>query len=275
MKTEKDYILGTHREELERLGLQHRVWRPYVLKAWQKAGITEGSNVFDVGAGPGYATADIADIVGERGSVVAIERSSNFIEHLKNKVAADRNNIKIYNLDLMDDPIPESNFDFVWCRWVACFVNSPKKLVKKLADSLKPGGKLIFHEYIHYESWKLLPPNPQQKKFVDIVMKTWRENGGEPNIAAELPQMLHENNIEIIDLEPLIFTCTPKDYFWQWPKSFIKINLERQVELAYLTSKEAEEIAEQFYKASKKPSTLMITPMVLQIIAKKNYKLAM
>ncbi len=26
--TDRDYVLGTHDEELERLGLQHRVWRP-------------------------------------------------------------------------------------------------------------------------------------------------------------------------------------------------------------------------------------------------------
>src|SRR5437762_1871503 len=29
--SEKDYVLGTHDEELLRLGLQHRVWRPVVL----------------------------------------------------------------------------------------------------------------------------------------------------------------------------------------------------------------------------------------------------
>src|SRR5438094_1173159 len=31
--SEKDYILGTHDEELLRLGLQHRVWRPVVLRS--------------------------------------------------------------------------------------------------------------------------------------------------------------------------------------------------------------------------------------------------
>ena len=36
---EQDYVLGTHREELERLGLQHRVWRPTVLDCWRRAGI--------------------------------------------------------------------------------------------------------------------------------------------------------------------------------------------------------------------------------------------
>ena len=53
MAAERTYFLGTHDEELERLGLQHRVWRPTVLDCWRRAGIGPGSKVLDVGAGPG------------------------------------------------------------------------------------------------------------------------------------------------------------------------------------------------------------------------------
>ena len=60
---DRDYVLGTHNEELARLGLQHRVWRPVVLDCWHRAGITVGKRVLDVGAGPGYATVDLAEIV--------------------------------------------------------------------------------------------------------------------------------------------------------------------------------------------------------------------
>ena len=54
--TERDYVLGTHDEEIARLGLQHRVWRPTVLECWQRAGISRGNKVVDVGAGPGFAS---------------------------------------------------------------------------------------------------------------------------------------------------------------------------------------------------------------------------
>ena len=37
MTMERDYVLGTHDEELARLGLQHRVWRRVVLDCWEKA----------------------------------------------------------------------------------------------------------------------------------------------------------------------------------------------------------------------------------------------
>src|SRR5439155_735183 len=80
---DRDYVLGTHGEELARLGLQHRVWRPVVLDCWQRAGLTVGKRVLDVGAGPGYATVDLAEIVGPTGEIVALERSQNFIRAIK------------------------------------------------------------------------------------------------------------------------------------------------------------------------------------------------
>src|SRR5258708_37778221 len=80
---EADYVLGTHDEEVARLGLQHRVWRPIATDCWRRAGITIGARVVDVGAGPGYATVDLAEIVGPAGEVLAVERSARFLEVAK------------------------------------------------------------------------------------------------------------------------------------------------------------------------------------------------
>src|SRR5437762_4804586 len=129
MATERDYVLGTHDEELERLGLQHRVWRPAVLDCWQKAGITVGKRVLDVGAGPGYATVDLAEIVGPTGEVLAVERSARFLEVAQQaSVARGLSQVRFQHADLMEQPLDAQNFDYAWCRWVASFVASPEKL---------------------------------------------------------------------------------------------------------------------------------------------------
>src|SRR2546430_5782925 len=83
---ERDYVLGTHDQELERLGVQHEAWRPVVLDCWKNAGVTSGSRVLDVGAGPGYATVDLAEIVGPSGKVVAVERSTNFVSAIRRTI---------------------------------------------------------------------------------------------------------------------------------------------------------------------------------------------
>ena len=137
MSVERDYVLGTHDEELQRLGLQHRVWRPSVLDCWQRAGITVGKRVLDVGAGPGYAAVDLAEIVGTSGEVVALERSSKFVAALRETTRArSLSNIKVHELDLMTDDLPKGDYDFSWCRWVASFVSDPALLVKVAAPEV-------------------------------------------------------------------------------------------------------------------------------------------
>src|SRR5438128_6389300 len=112
---DRDYVLGTHDEELARLGLQHRVWLPVVLDCWQRAGVTVGKRVLDVGAGPGYATVDLAEIVGSTGEVIALERSQNFIRAME-QACRERSlaNVKIHKMDLVTDELPKGNYDICW-----------------------------------------------------------------------------------------------------------------------------------------------------------------
>src|SRR6195256_2555930 len=141
MATERDYVLGTHDEELARLGLQHRVWRPVVLDCWQRAGITVGKHVLDVGAGPGYATVDLAEIVGPTGQVVALERSNNFVRAMKETCRVrGLTNVKIHELDLMTDDLPQGDYDFSWCRWVLSFVSDPALLIKNFGQVQNRGA---------------------------------------------------------------------------------------------------------------------------------------
>ena len=117
--TDRDYVLGTHDAEIERLGLQHRVWRARALDVWQRAGIGEGQTVIDVGAGPGYAALDLAEIVGATGRVIAVERSRRFLDTL-NVTARQRGftNIATLEADVVDTAFGEQVADATWC-WPA------------------------------------------------------------------------------------------------------------------------------------------------------------
>ncbi len=142
VSTERDYVLGTHDEELARLGLQHRVWRPFALDCWYRAGITVGSRVMDVGAGPGFATADLAEVVGPSGQVIAVDRSARFVEaagSLCERLGL--SNVRLHELDLMVDPMPADGLDAVWCRWVASFVGAPRTLVE--LGKIRRGGYIF------------------------------------------------------------------------------------------------------------------------------------
>ncbi|HJZ90866.1 MAG TPA: methyltransferase domain-containing protein [Gemmataceae bacterium] len=267
---DRDYLLGTQDQELARLGVQHRVWRPTVLNCWKRAGITVGSRVIDVGAGPGFATVDLAEIVGPGGAVVAVERSAKFVEAAAASCRQRRlTNVRFHELDLMTDPVPARDMDAAWCRWVACFVSSPQLLVEKIAAALRPGGVAIFHEYVDYASWQLLPPRPALAEFVREVMASWRATGGEPDIAPALVGHLADAGFVIREAVPRVFCVRPRDYAWRWASTFTEVYPDRLVELGRVDAAWATRVRQEFRSAEADPRTIMITPMVLEIIAER------
>ena len=269
-KTDEDYVLGTNDEELERLGLQHRVWRPIALECWRRAGITFGSRVVDIGAGPGYATIDLAELVGPTGEIIAIERSARFLEFAK-KACALRglSNVHFRHADLMEESLGKLEVDATWCRWVASFVSSPEKLVNTIAGALRPGGVAIFHEYIDYRTWRLAPRRPAIESFVNEVVASWRASGGEPDVALNFPALFRAAGLRILEAHPRILTLSPKDYAWQWPASFIEINLARLLELGRVDAAWTEAVRREFNEAELDPMTLLNTPLFLEIIARR------
>ena len=270
MTTDRDYVLGTHDEELARLGLQHRVWRPVVLDCWQKAGLTVGKRVLDVGAGPGYATVDLAEIVGLTGEVVALERSRNFIGAMQATCRArSLMNVKIHEIDLMTDDLPTGDYDFAWCRWVLSFVVDPALLIRKLARAMPKGSISIFHEYGHYESWRFLPRLPMQERFREHVIATWRESGGEPDGGAELPALLSANGFIIRSATPHVFCVRPRNHMWRWPATFIDTYLPRLIEMGRIDQAFADDVRADLANAEANPNALMISPLVLEIVAEK------
>ena len=267
---DRDYVLGTHDEELARLGLQHRVWRPVVLDCWQRAGITIGKRVLDLGAGPGYAAVDLAEIVGPTGQVVALERSENFIRAME-QACRSRSlaNMNIHQLDLMKGELPKGDYDFSWCRWVMSFVNDPALLIRKLGDVMRKGSVAIFHEYGHYETWHFFPRLPNQERFREHVVATWRESGGEPDGAVALATLLPANGFTIRSASPHLFCVRPKDYMWQWPATFIETYLPRLIEMGRINREFADRVRDDLAEAENNPNAIMITPLVLETIAEK------
>ena len=270
MSKERDYVLGTNDEEISRLGLQHRVWRATVLDCWQKAGITAGSKVLDIGAGPGYATVDLSEIVGPTGQVTAVERSTKFVQHMRETCQArGLANVNVHELDLMTDSLPGAGYDFCWCRWVVSFVSDRALLVRKMAEALRPGGRAIFHEYGHYRTWRFSPQLPTQEEFAEHVIQSWLETGGKADVGLDIPPLLAENGLSVRSVTPHVFSVRPDEYMWQWPAAFVQTGTSRLQELGKIDAAFGEKLRAEFFSAESNPNAVMTTPLVLEIIAQK------
>jgi SAM-dependent methyltransferase len=266
MTSQTDYILGTHDAEIERLGLQHAAWRADALAAWRTAGIAPRQTVLDIGCGPGFATLDLADCVGPGGRVVAIDKSVRFLATLD---AAHRENITTYHADLDIGEFPDVHADAAWCRWVLTFTSHPRAVVERVAEAIRPRGVFVLHEYFDYSTWRAAPRCEPIETFVDAVMRSWRNTGGEPDIALSLPTLLGDLGLELHQVRPIVTAVQPGDAKWTWLRTFVDVHRLCLVELGYLTAHESTEIWRAFTRLESHPGARMITPGVLEIIARR------
>jgi SAM-dependent methyltransferase len=265
---DREYVLGTHDEEIARLGLQHAVWRPRVLDAWRRAGFTREQQIVDFGAGPGYASLDLADVVGPAGEVLALDRSARFLNHLEGSaLSRGVSQIRTREIDLQCERLGADSADGAWCRWIFTFLPSPREALEGLVRAVRPGGSIVIHEYVEYATWRLVPRVPSFEAFISAVMASWRMEGGEPSVGVELVPWLEAAGCRIDEVRAICDVVGPADFVWQWPTGFFETGLTRLVELGRVSAAEACGMRADFSAALKAPHTRVVTPLLCEIIA--------
>lgn len=267
---ERSYVLGTHDAEITRLGVQHSVWRASTLDLWRLGGLTTGQTVMDIGAGPGHAAVDLAEIVGPEGRIIAIERSRHFLSALQGAVHARAlRTVEAVEADLLGCDWPNSSVDSAWCRWVLAFLPDPAKVLRGIAQALKPGGRLMIQEYYDYASWRLAPHSREFEAYVGKIIARWRASGGDVDIGLDLPRLLPDAGFEIELVRPVVMTPRMRDYAARWPMGFAREHLAVMCSTGALQDDEAAALAALLDRYEDDPEARVITPGVLQIIARK------
>jgi len=269
MTTETEYVLGTADAEIQRLGLQHAVWRSDATQAWRTAGFRSGNVIIDVGSGPGFATLDLAELVGRSGSVHAIDQSARFAAHTESQAAARKlENVVTTIADLDEFAFEGLAADGAWIRWVLAFVRQPRRVLSKVATALRPGGRIAIHEYFAYETWKVLPRDDEFERFVGAVMQSWRRRGGEPNVGLSLVPWLEELGFQVLATRTIAELLRPTDSRWYWPTTFALSGVNRLVELGEYSPAEGQRL-QMHMREMFATDRWMFAPAVLEVIAER------
>jgi SAM-dependent methyltransferase len=110
--------------------------------------VPRGATVADVGAGTGYMTIRLARAVGPQGTVYANDVQPGMLELLKANVARARVANVIPILGAIDDPrLPPASIDLVVMVDVYHEFSEPQKMLRKLREALRPGGRVVLLEY--------------------------------------------------------------------------------------------------------------------------------
>jgi len=177
------YALGHSEEELDRLKTQARLIDPITQRFFDEAGVGPGMRVLDVGCGAGDTSVLLAEMVGERGEVVGVDRARAAIAAAQPKLQG-RRNLRFLEGDPADMSF-EQPFDAVVGRYVLMFQEHPATMLRRLASHLRPGGLLVFHE-LDYEGISSFPPLPTFEQVKRWTADTTRLYGADPRMGAKL-----------------------------------------------------------------------------------------
>lgn len=270
MADEQQYILGTDSTELERLGFQHRVWSQDAAALWSRANIQQGMKVLDLGAGPGFATFDLAEIVGETGSVTAIDISKSYVEYGNNqsKIRGFKNvnflERQVHNLQL-----DYEEYDIIYCRWVLSWVEDVDSVIAESCRLLKPGGALLVQEYAQWGTFRIIPETPSIRTVIEACRESWRLMPSEIDIAPRLPEMFINGGLTIEHKGVLEKVSAPGQLVWQWPATFLHIYAEKLIEMGLLTEIKSTEFKNTWPILEANPSAMIVTPLMMEFIARK------
>jgi ubiquinone/menaquinone biosynthesis C-methylase UbiE len=209
------YALGRSEAETNRLILQNQIYGPITRRLLVDAGILAGMRVLDIGSGGGDVALALAELVGPRGRGVGVDHNDAILETAQARVAAAgwASTVVFRNSDVEDLPRSET-YDAVVGRWVLMYLPDPARVLRELAERVRPGGVVVFQESDLSTAARAYPPRPLHTK-LSALMAPSVSRAGDPDI--EMGPKLFHTFVESGLPEPHLLMDAPVGGGADWP----------------------------------------------------------
>ncbi len=147
-------------------------WQP--VRLLQRLDILPGQTVLDLGCGPGFWTFPLADIVGPRGIVWALDISPEMLDAL----SARKPPAQVHPLrsELPQIDLPDASIDWIWGAFMAHEVEPLADLIKEVRRVLRLGGQVGLLDWrpdaVHEDG----PPR-HHRLDPEVIRRALQENG--------------------------------------------------------------------------------------------------
>jgi SAM-dependent methyltransferase len=128
-------------DEANRLRLLEAIADPRSIRLLGDLDIEPGWRCAELGAGGGSMAAWLADRVGDRGSVMAVDRDVTLLRHLD-----DRSNIDVVETSLETLRLPAASLDLIHTRNVLMHIGEADDIIAGLVTALGRRGRLLIEE---------------------------------------------------------------------------------------------------------------------------------
>jgi SAM-dependent methyltransferase len=190
------YMLDKEKEEAaRRLSLLARIEDPGTIACLERIPIRSGWRCLEIGAGAGT----IARWLSERGTVVATDIDTTFLEPLRSET------LEVRRHDVVKDDLESAAFDLVHLRNVLVHLPEREAVLEKLHGALKPGGYLLAEDLdVVTDCADPNAPEAMQSLYAKVVGEIYRfvgEAGLDVTFGRRLPGLLRRLGFEEVQAE--------------------------------------------------------------------------
>jgi SAM-dependent methyltransferase len=158
---------------------------PFTRQLLVESGMEPGMRVLDVGSGVGDVAFVAAEIVGDRGEVVGIDRVAKALEVARER-AEERsmNNVSF----LQGDPTQirfDHPFDAVIGRYILAWQPDPGWMLAHLVPLARPSGIIAFHE-LEWAAARSFPPVERWDRCCQLVVEALTAGGADLQVGMKL-----------------------------------------------------------------------------------------
>src|SRR5437764_14593709 len=144
-----------------------------------------GERVLDIGCGPGYLAAEMAELVGPEGFVQGVDPSPHMLA-----IAARRAlpHMELSEGDALSLPPDDSSFDAAVSTQVYEYVPDIEAALTEARRVLRPGGRLLVLD----TDWDSIVWRSSDDARMERVLRAWEEHLAHPRLPRVLPSLLRE-----------------------------------------------------------------------------------
>lgn len=217
MVKDANYVLSVGEQFEERLLRLNAFSNPYTFPFLLRNGLKKDDVVIDVGCGIGELTCWLAEQVGPKGKVIAIDISSEQLS-LAKKRAETRNlsNIEFLEMSIYDLAKLNLQFDFVYSRYVIDHVAEQQQALRAMSEITRPGGVICCESAASNTLTAFSYPNLSAIDKIHSWFDSLRRlNVYNSHLGLRLPSMMRQlglKNINIDLIQPALKTHYQKEH---------------------------------------------------------------